>query len=111
MFLWTRIDDDTRKLIVPTEAIEYLTYSAILRQMPRLWDCWRPVMRSRAQIVQSPKRTTVLLADDHAIVVEGLRHVLEPRFDVVGVVGDGLALVNAARELTPDVIVVDVSMP
>ena len=68
-------------------------------------------MPSRAQIVQAPKRTTVLLADDHAIVVEGLRHVLEPRFDVVGVVGDGLALVNAARELTPDVIVVDVSMP
>jgi DNA-binding NarL/FixJ family response regulator len=57
------------------------------------------------------KRTTVLLADDHAIVVEGLRRVLEVHFNVVGVVGDGLALVKAAEELRPDLIVVDVSMP
>lgn len=57
------------------------------------------------------KRTTVLLADDHAIVVEGLRRVLEPDFDVVGVVADGRALVKAAAELSSDVIVVDVSMP
>ena len=57
------------------------------------------------------KRTTVLLADDHAIVVEGLRRVLELHFDVIGVVGDGLALVKAAEELRPDLIVVDVSMP
>ena len=57
------------------------------------------------------KRTTVLLADDHAIVVEGLRRVLEVHFDVVGMVGDGLALVKAAEELRPDLIVVDVSMP
>jgi DNA-binding NarL/FixJ family response regulator len=53
----------------------------------------------------------VLLADDHAIVVEGLRRVLEPDFEVVGVVADGLALVKAAEKIRPDVIVVDVSMP
>jgi RNA polymerase sigma factor (sigma-70 family) len=57
------------------------------------------------------KRTTVLLADDHAIVVEGLRRVLEPDFEVLGVVADGLALVKAAENLRPDIIVVDVSMP
>ena len=57
------------------------------------------------------KRPTVLLADDHAIVVEGLRRVLEGEFDVVGVVADGLALVRSAAELRPDVIVLDISMP
>jgi DNA-binding NarL/FixJ family response regulator len=57
------------------------------------------------------KRKTVLLADDHAIVVEGLRRVLEPDFDVVGVVADGRAMVIAARKLKPDLIVADVSMP
>jgi DNA-binding NarL/FixJ family response regulator len=57
------------------------------------------------------KRTTVLLADDHALVVAGLRRVLEPEFDITGVVTDGHALVKAAAELKPDVIVVDVSMP
>ena len=57
------------------------------------------------------KRVTVLLADDHAIVVEGLRRILEPEFEVIGAVADGLALVKAARELRPDIIVADISMP
>src|SRR5712671_1095516 len=57
------------------------------------------------------KRATVLLADDHAIVVEGLRRVLEPEFEVVGVVADGRALVRSAEALRPDIAVVDVSMP
>ena len=56
-------------------------------------------------------RVRVLLADDHAIVVEGLRRVLEPEFQVVGVVADGLALVKAAGDIRPDVIVADVSTP
>src|SRR6266566_8063613 len=57
------------------------------------------------------KRITVLVADDHAIVVEGLRRILEPDFEVVGVVADGRAMVKAARKLEPDLIVADVSMP
>jgi DNA-binding NarL/FixJ family response regulator len=57
------------------------------------------------------KRVSVLLADDHAIVVEGLRHVLEPEFEVVRTVADGHALVTAARDLRPDIIVADISMP
>jgi DNA-binding NarL/FixJ family response regulator len=56
-------------------------------------------------------RTTVFLADDHAIVLEGLRRILEPEFDVVGVAADGLTLVGAAAAVRPDVIVMDISMP
>jgi len=56
-------------------------------------------------------RPRVLLADDHPIVAEGLQHLLSARFDVVAVVGDGQALLDAARSLNPDVIVADISMP
>jgi DNA-binding NarL/FixJ family response regulator len=51
------------------------------------------------------------LADDHAIVIEGLRRVLEPAFEIVGEVADGRALVAAAGMLRPDIIVTDISMP
>ena len=58
------------------------------------------------------RRTTVLIADDHAIVMEGLVSLLkEHDFDVVGAVGDGEKLIEAARRLKPDVIVTDLSMP
>ena len=57
------------------------------------------------------KRARVLLADDHRIVAEGLKRLLEPEFDLVGVVEDGRALLSAARELRPDVIVSDITMP
>jgi DNA-binding NarL/FixJ family response regulator len=58
------------------------------------------------------RRTTVLLADDHAIVIEGLATLLERHdFEVVGTVGDGEQLLEAARRLRPQVIVTDLSMP
>jgi DNA-binding NarL/FixJ family response regulator len=57
------------------------------------------------------KRATVLLADDHAIVAEGLRRVLETNYEVVGVVSNGQAVLAAAEQFKPDVIVLDVSMP
>ena len=58
------------------------------------------------------RRNTVLLADDHAIVMEGLARLLKDHdFDVVGAVGDGQALIDAAKRLRPDVIVTDLSMP
>ena len=57
------------------------------------------------------KRTRVLLADDHKIVLDGLKSLLEPEFELVGTVGDGRALVSAVEQLHPDVIVVDISMP
>ena len=56
-------------------------------------------------------RPRLLLADDHAIVVEGLRRLLQLEFDFVGAVGDGRALLEAAERLKPDVIIADVSMP
>lgn len=56
-------------------------------------------------------RPRVLLADDHRIVADGLKAVLAPEFDLVGVVEDGRALVEAAETHRPDVIVADISMP
>lgn len=53
----------------------------------------------------------VLLADDHKIVAEGLRGLLEPEFDLVAIVDDGRELVAAVGEFNPDVIVADISMP
>ena len=57
------------------------------------------------------QRTKVLLADDHAMVAEGLANLLKDRFDLVGTVGDGSALIDAARKLRPDVIIADMTMP
>jgi two-component system, NarL family, response regulator NreC len=58
------------------------------------------------------RRHTVLLADDHAIVTDGLARILkEAHFDVVGAVRDGQQLLEAARRLRPDVIITDLSMP
>ena len=56
-------------------------------------------------------RPRVLLADDHAIVVDGLSSLLKDQFELVGTVADGLALVDAAEKLRPDVIVTDIAMP
>jgi DNA-binding NarL/FixJ family response regulator len=56
-------------------------------------------------------KTTVLLADDHKIVLEGLKGLLAEEFDVVGTAEDGRALLEQAEALRPDVIVVDVGMP
>lgn len=56
-------------------------------------------------------RPRILLADDHQIVIEGLRRILEGEFEVVGVAADGRAMVQAAARLQPDVIVADITMP
>ena len=53
----------------------------------------------------------VILADDHTMLLEAFRKLLEPRCEVVATVGDGRALLQVAPSLNPDVIVVDVSMP
>jgi DNA-binding NarL/FixJ family response regulator len=57
------------------------------------------------------KRPRVLLADDHTLLLEAFRKLLEPAYDVVGTVGDGLALLAIAPALKPDVILIDMSMP
>ena len=56
-------------------------------------------------------RPRILIADDHTLVAELCKGLLETDFDVVGVVGDGRALVHAAGKLRPDVVVLDVAMP
>lgn len=55
--------------------------------------------------------TRVILADDHTLILDALAHLLEPEFEVVGVFADGRALVEAAPQLKPDVIVLDIAMP
>ena len=56
-------------------------------------------------------KARVLLADDHTLVLEGIKKLLEPHFDLVGTVEDGRALLEAAKTLKPDVVLVDISMP
>ena len=56
-------------------------------------------------------RATVLLADDHPVVAEGLASLLRSEFTVVGTVNDGTQLLEAARRLRPDVVVTDFTMP
>jgi DNA-binding NarL/FixJ family response regulator len=56
-------------------------------------------------------RSRILIADDHNLMAELCQRLLEPEFDVVGVVNDGRALVRAACELKPDVVVLDIAMP
>ncbi len=56
-------------------------------------------------------RRRVLLADDHTLLLEAFEKLLEPDYAVVGAVSDGRALLAAAAELKPDVIVLDISMP
>ena len=56
-------------------------------------------------------RPRILLADDHRLVAEGLRSLLEPAYELVEIVEDGRELVEAAQRLQPDVIIADVTMP
>ena len=61
----------------------------------------------------SPGKVSVLLADDHAMLRQGLRSVLEgyPNVEVVGEAADGEQAVALARSLQPEVVVMDVNMP
>jgi DNA-binding NarL/FixJ family response regulator len=56
-------------------------------------------------------RPRVLLADDHPLMLQGLRQLLEPEYAVVGAVLDGHALLEAAKAHRPDLVLVDISMP
>jgi DNA-binding NarL/FixJ family response regulator len=57
------------------------------------------------------KKPRVLIADDHSILLAGLRKLIEDRCEVVGMVEDGRALVEVAGRLQPDLILLDISMP
>lgn len=57
------------------------------------------------------KRTRVLLGDDHALILDGIRASLQVQFDIVGQATDGKALVQSAERLRPDLVILDISMP
>ncbi|HEU4386973.1 MAG TPA: response regulator transcription factor, partial [Blastocatellia bacterium] len=57
------------------------------------------------------KRARIILADDHALLLGTFQSFLEPEFEVVGTFLDGRSLVENARDLHPDVIVLDIGMP
>ena len=56
-------------------------------------------------------RTSVLLADDHVMLLDVLVHLLQQDFDVLGTARDGRSLIEMARKNRPDVIVMDIAMP
>jgi DNA-binding NarL/FixJ family response regulator len=56
-------------------------------------------------------RPRIILADDHTLVLDALKNLIEAEFDVVGTFSDGISLVEGAAELKPNVIVLDVGMP
>ncbi len=53
----------------------------------------------------------ILVADDHALVLEGFRRILEERYELVGMAGDGYELLAAAKTVQPDIVILDISMP
>ena len=57
------------------------------------------------------RRPRVMLADDHPILTEGIQKILEPRFELIGAVQDGRALLREAERLEPDLVLADISMP
>jgi DNA-binding NarL/FixJ family response regulator len=56
-------------------------------------------------------RPRIILADDHTLVLDALKNLIEAEFDVVGTFSDGMSLIEGAAELKPNVIVLDVGMP
>jgi DNA-binding NarL/FixJ family response regulator len=82
-------------MTVNTDSIGIRPLSAVFKQM--------------SEVFVTPPR--IMLADDHTILLEAFRKLLEPHFEIVGIVSDGRALLDAAPNLKPDVIVVDVGMP
>lgn len=56
-------------------------------------------------------RPRVLLVDDHTLVLDGFRKLLEERCEIVGVAEDGRTLLRMAQELQPDIVTLDISMP
>ena len=56
-------------------------------------------------------RARLLIADDHTLVAEACKSLLEPEFEVVGIADNGRALLRAAFELKPDIVILDIAMP
>ena len=57
------------------------------------------------------RKTRLLIADDHTLVLEGLRRILESEFDLAGTAENGRELLRLNEALKPDVVLLDISMP
>jgi len=57
------------------------------------------------------KKARIILADDHTILLDALKNLVEPEFEVVALCSDGRDLIKAAAELNPNVVVLDIGMP
>jgi PAS domain S-box-containing protein len=82
-----------------------------------LHESYRPstlfghVVPSDEQINCQTKKCRLLIGDDHPLFASGIAKLLEETHEVVGMVGDGLALVRAAEQLNPELVLLDISMP
>ncbi|MDT8069083.1 MAG: response regulator transcription factor [Terriglobia bacterium] len=65
----------------------------------------------KGQIMEHHHRSRILIADDHILVAQACKSFLEPEFEVVGTANDGRALLQAAAQLRPDVVILDIAMP
>src|SRR5437660_9497313 len=61
--------------------------------------------------MENRHRSRLLIADDHTLLAEACKSLLEPEFQVVGVVNNGRELLRRAEELKPDVVILDIAMP
>lgn len=61
--------------------------------------------------IHSLHKPRVLMADDHSIVLTGVRNLIEDRCEIVGIVDNGRDLVEAAERLRPELVILDISMP
>jgi len=61
--------------------------------------------------MESRHRARLLIADDHMLLAEACKNLLEPEFQVVGVVNNGRELLRVAQDLKPDVVILDIAMP
>src|SRR5262249_21566516 len=78
----------------------------------------RPTLAAGNEVVRPPeqmnrpaKKCRLLIGDDHPLFASGVAKLLEETHEVVGTVGDGLALVRAAEQMKPDLVLLDISMP
>ncbi|TCI09990.1 response regulator transcription factor [Dyella soli] len=64
-----------------------------------------------ARTIRAATRPSLIIADDHRMVAEGIQHILDDDFDLLDIVADGEALVDAVRQFAPDLVVADINMP
>src|SRR5277367_6853928 len=62
-------------------------------------------------VMERKPQVRILIADDHQLLADACKSLLEPEFQVVGIVTDGRRLIAAAAEFKPDIIILDIYMP